>query len=65
MDPPYKENIINELIDMIFKKEIFKYKALFILHRNKKTKDNLPNNFKIFLDKTYGLSKIYFGKFNY
>ena len=65
MDPPFKENKINQLIDMIFKKEIFAKKGLFILHRNKKTKDNLPNNFEIFLDKTYGLSKIYFGKFNF
>ena len=64
MDPPYKENKINELLNIIFKKEIFTKKGLFILHRNKKTKDDLPNNFKIFLDKTYGLSKIYFGKFN-
>ena len=64
MDPPYKEDKITELLDMIFKKEIFTKKGLFILHRNKKTIDNLPKNFKIFLDKTYGLSKIYFGKFN-
>ena len=64
IDPPYKETKINKLIDIIFKKDIFANKGLFILHRNKKTKDNLPNNFKIFLDKTYGLSKIYFGKFN-
>ena len=64
MDPPYKEDKITELFDMIFKKEIFTKKGLFILHRNKKTIDNLPKKFKIFLDKTYGLSKICFGKFN-
>ena len=63
MDPPYKENKISELLDMIFKKKIFTKKSLFILHRNKKTKDYLSNNFKVFLDKTYGLSKIHFGQF--
>ena len=64
MDPPYKENKIKELLDIIFKNEIFSSKGLFILHRNKKTKDDLPSNFRILLVKTYGLSKIYFGKFN-
>ena len=63
MDPPYKESKIKDLLDLIFKKKIFKKNGLFILHRNKKTKDELPNNFQIILSRSYGLSKIYFGKF--
>ncbi len=63
MDPPYKESKIKDLLDLIFKKEILKKNGLFILHRNKKTKDELPNNFQIILSRSYGLSKIYFGKF--
>tara|TARA_S200000501_G_scaffold281855_1_gene265987 strand:+ start:602 stop:1165 length:564 start_codon:yes stop_codon:yes gene_type:complete len=63
MDPPYKENKIKDLLDLIFKKEIFKKNGLIILHRSKKTKDDLPNNFQIIMSRSYGLSKIYFGKF--
>ena len=33
------------------------------MHRNKNTKDKFPTNFKILLERTYGVSKIYFGKF--
>ena len=63
MDPPYKENNIKDLLDLIFKKEIFKKNGLIILHRSKKTKDDLPNNFQIIMSRSYGLSKIHFGKF--
>ena len=64
MDPPYKEDKINELLDLIFVKKILKHNGLLIIHRNKKTKDEFPINYKIILDKTYGLSKIFFGNFN-
>ena len=63
MDPPYKENKISELLVYIFEKKIIKKNSLLILHRNKKTKEKFPNNFQILLERTYGSSKIYFGKF--
>ena len=63
LDPPYKENKIEELLNLFSEKKIYKKKALFILHRNKKTQDRFPNNFNIIFNRTYGLSKIYFGKF--
>ena len=63
LDPPYKENKIEELLNLVSEKKIYKKKALFILHRNKKTQDRFPNNFNIIFNRTYGLSKIYFGKF--
>ena len=63
LDPPYKESKIEELFNLVSVKKILKKKTLFILHRNKKTKDRFPNNFNIIFNRTYGLSKIYFGKF--
>ena len=63
MDPPYKENKINELLIYIFEKKIIKKNSLLILHRNKKTKEKFPINFRVLLERTYGSSKIYFGKF--
>ena len=63
LDPPYKESKIEELLNLVSEKKINKKKALFILHRNKKTQDRFPNNFNIIFNRTYGLSKIYFGKF--
>lgn len=62
MDPPYKEDKINELLGLIFEKKILKHNGLLIIHRNKKTKDEFPINYKIILDRTYGLSRIFFGK---
>ena len=64
MDPPYKEDKINELLGLIFEKKILKHNGLLIIHRNKKTKDEFPVNYKIILDKNYGLSRIFFGNFN-
>lgn len=63
MDPPYKENKISELLVYIFEKKIIKKNSLLILHRNKKTKEKFPINFQVLLERTYGSSKIYFGKF--
>ena len=63
LDPPYKESKIEELFNLVSVKKILKKKTLFILHRSKKTKDRFPNNFNIIFNRTYGLSKIYFGKF--
>ncbi len=65
LDPPFKDNKIGELLEKISGKKEFKRKSLFILHRNKKTKDKFPSNFKILLERTYGTSKIYFGRFNF
>ena len=63
MDPPYKESEIRVLLNAIFEKKILKQNSLLILHRNKKTKDEFPSNFQILEERTYGSSKIYFGKF--
>jgi len=61
LDPPYKEKNIFELINNIIKANIIKKNGIIIIHRNKKSKDNYPNNFKILDIKKYGISKIIFG----
>jgi len=61
LDPPYKEKNIFELINNITKVNILKKNGIIVIHRNKKSKDNYPNNFKILDTKKYGISKIIFG----
>ena len=61
LDPPYKEKNIFELIDSIIKANILKKNGIIVIHRNKKSKDNYPNNFKILDIRKYGASKIIYG----
>ena len=61
LDPPYKENNIFELMNNIVKANILKKNGIMIIHRNKKSKDNYPNHFKILDIRKYGISKIIFG----
>jgi len=62
-DPPFKNNNIVKLIELIFNKNLLKKKGIIILHRNKITKEKLPDHFKIIDEKIYGISKIIFGQF--
>ena len=61
IDPPFKENNIAEIINLLKKSKKLDKKAIFIIHRHKKSKDTFPMNFKILEEKKYGLSKIIFG----
>jgi|TARA_B100001964_G_C14092605_1_gene535480 16S rRNA (guanine966-N2)-methyltransferase len=61
LDPPYKEKNIFELINNIIKANILKKNGIIIIHRNKKSEDNYPNNFTILDIRKYGISKIIFG----
>ena len=45
----------------ITKVNILKKNGIIVMHRNKKSKDNYPNNFKILDTRKYGISKIIFG----
>ena len=60
LDPPFKEQKINELLSLINKSNILEKDGLIILHRNKKSKDALNKKYDILLEKIYGISKIYF-----
>ena len=62
-DPPFKDLNIEKLIKLICNNNILRKDGILVLHRNKNTKEKLPNYFKVIDERTYGLSKITFGKF--
>ena len=62
-DPPFKDINIEKLINLIFNKNLMNKNGIIVLHRNKNTKEKLPNCFKIIDERIYGVSKIIFGKF--
>ena len=61
-DPPYKDKNIGNLIELIFKKSLLNKRGIIVIQLNKMTEEKFPNYFKIFDERTYGLSKIIFGK---
>ena len=62
LDPPFKDKNINKLLKKILNLNIALKSTLIVIHRNKKFKEEFLNDFKIIREKTYGLSKIIFGK---
>ena len=62
IDPPFKNDDLNKLIDKISSIKITNNQSLVIIHRNKKTKGIINNKFQISIERTFGLSKIFFGK---
>ena len=63
-DPPFKATNIEKLIELIFNKNLLNENGIIILHRNKTAKEKLPNYFEIVDERTYGISRIIFGKFS-
>ena len=61
-DPPFKFIKTEKLIELIFNKHLLNKEGIIILHRNKATKEKLPDNFKVIEERIYGISKIVFGK---
>ena len=51
LDPPFKEQKVNELLSLINKSNILEKDGLIILHRNKKSKDTLNMKYDILLEK--------------
>ena len=62
-DPPFKDLNIEKLIQLICNNNVLRKDGILILHRNKNTKEKLPNYFKIIDERIYGISKVTFGKF--
>ena len=62
IDPPFKDNKINQLIEIIKKMKITSKNTLIIIHRNKRIIENISKDLIISKEKNYGLSKIIFGK---
>ena len=63
MDPPYKEKSLYKILTNIIDAKILKNNGIVIIHRHKKEQDELPNNFRILEEKTYGVSRILFGNY--
>ena len=62
LDPPFKDNKINLLIKIIKNMRITSKKSMIIIHRNKKIVEDISKDLVISKEKSYGLSKIIFGK---
>ena len=63
-DPPFVSNEFIKNLKKIKIAKLFKSNHVIILHREKKTNDNLNNIIKILEKKEYGRSKIIFGSFD-
>jgi len=63
--PTYNNSVKlkDHTIELIFNKNLLNKNGLIILHRRKTTKEKLPNYFEMVDERTYGISKIIFGKF--
>ena len=62
LDQPFKDKNINKLLKKFIDLKIAHKSTLIVMHRNKKFKENFIVDFKVLREKTYGLSKIIFGK---
>ena len=62
LDPPFKDKEINILIDQIKILKITDINTLIIIHRNKKSMDDISKFLNVLDEKKYGLSKILFCK---
>ena len=61
-DPPFENTNIEKLIELVFNRNLLQKNGIIIIHRNKNTKEKLPDYFKILDERMYGMSKIIFGK---
>ena len=61
IDPPYKEEKINIILEQILEKKILSENGVIIIHRHKKDNVILTKKFNILDTRIYGLSKIIFG----
>ena len=62
LDPPFKDQNLNILIEKLVQLKISNSKTVVIIHRNKKTNESISKNFNITREKIFGLSKILFGR---
>ena len=60
LDPPFKEENLSIFLKLLKDKKLVNKNGIIIIHRHKKSKDAISENFKFKLEKIYGLSKIIF-----
>ena len=63
-DPPFLDKNFSRNLDFIKKKKIYKKEHIVIIHREKKSDDDLISKIQIIKTKVYGRSKIIFGVFS-
>ena len=62
IDPPFRCNKLNEIIDEISFLKISNPETIVIIHRNKKKKEKINEKFSILREKIFGMSKLLFGR---
>ena len=62
LDPPFKDDKINKILNLILDKDVLEDNGLIIIHRHIKDKIKLIDKLEIIEEKKYGISKIYFLK---
>ena len=61
LDPPFKEEKINFLVEKIKKNKILKKNGIMIIHRHKKDNTKISEKMNILDERIYGISKITIG----
>ena len=64
LDPPFLDQTFIKNLDLIKETKIYKIKHIIIIHRERKSEDNLHGLINTIVSKQYGRSKIIFGTFN-
>ncbi len=62
LDPPFKEDTLNEILNLILRKNILNDDGLIIIHRHIKDKIKITDELEIVEDRKYGISRIFFCK---
>ena len=61
MDPPFREEKINLLLETILDLKILKKNGVIIIHRDKRKEEIFTKKFNVIESRDYGISKIIFG----
>ena len=61
MDPPFADKLFLNNFEFIKKNKIYKKNHIIIVHRERRTDDNLEDYISVLLVKKYGRSKVIFG----
>ena len=62
LDPPFKEDTLNKILNLILSKNILKDNGLIIIHKHIKDKIKIIDELEIVEDRKYGISRIFFCK---
>ncbi len=62
-DPPYKVQVLENILDSVIENRLLKPNGIIIIHRHKREIDIFPKNFHLIDEKKYGISKILFGSY--